>query len=347
MGYNTRRSVVKPKKKLAERVLLYHLSPDRTLKFTTDASDRAIGGVLQDNRKNGTSIPLAFFSRELSVAESNYSVFEREVLAVFAATQKVRRYLEGRHCVVFTAHKPIIASFRKRADHSPRQSRQFSFLSEFIDDIIHISGDSNVVADCLSRHEVEEVSTDQPKFISAVTCDPFDLQSIAKAQTSEFKEEINNFYSHGTKSVQTPPKTRILCDNNIIPRPVVPKDMRKRLFLNFHNMSHPNWKATNKLINAHFTWPNLAKDIKEWCKECLECQKNKVLRHTITPISPTEGFPSRIQHLHTDLVGPLFGVSDCPHRYILPLIDRSTIWVEALPISPITATVDDETFMSF
>ena len=231
---------------------------------------------MHDNRKDGTSVPLAFFSRKLSVAERNYSVFYKELMAVFGATQKFRRYIKGRHCVVFTDHKPIIASFRKTADYSPRQSRQFSFLLEFIDDIIHNFGDSNIVSDCLSRPEVEEVSTDQPKFISAVTCDNFDLQSIAKAQTSEFKKEMNNVYSHGTKSVQYPPNTTILCDNNFIPRPIVPKDMRKRLFLNFHNMSHPKWKATNKRINARFTWPNLSKDIKEWCKECLECQNSNV-----------------------------------------------------------------------
>ena len=88
--------------------------------------------------------------------------------------------------MVFTDHKATIASFRKTADHSPRQSRQVWYLSEFIDDIIHDSGESNVVADCLSHPEVEEVSTDQRKFISSVMCDPFDLQSFAKAQRSEF-----------------------------------------------------------------------------------------------------------------------------------------------------------------
>ena len=122
-----------------------------------------------------------------------------------------------------------------------------------------------------------------------------------------------------TKAVQIPPNTTTLCENNVIPRSIVPKDMRKRLFLNFHNMSHPNWKATNKLIIARFIW-SLSKDIKEWCKECFECQKSKVTRHTNTPISPTEGFPSRFQHLHMDIVGPLPAVSDCPHRYISSFI---------------------------
>ena len=52
---------------------------------------------------------------------------------------------------VFTDHKPIILSFRKTLDHSPRQYCHFSILSAYIDDIQHINGSSNLVADSLFR----------------------------------------------------------------------------------------------------------------------------------------------------------------------------------------------------
>ena len=236
------------KNKLSICTMLHYLSPDGTLTLTSDASDKAICGVLHDNRTDGTNVPLAFFSRNLSVAERNYSVFDKELLAIFAATQKFRRFIEGRYGVVFTDHKPIVASFRKTTDHSPRQSRQFSFLSEFIDDIVHIAGDSYVVADCLLRPEEEESCVQQPKLVSAVTFDPFDLQAIAEAQTQEIKEEMCQVYSQGTKILTIPPDIKVLCDNILILRPIIPPELRRKLVLNFHNMSHPNWEATNKLI---------------------------------------------------------------------------------------------------
>ena len=60
----------------------------------------------------------------------------------------------------------------------------------------------------------------------------------------------------------------------------------------------------------------------------------------------TEGYPFRFQHLHMDIVGILPAVLNCPSRYILSFIDRSSDWIESTPISFITAQVVAETFVS-
>jgi hypothetical protein len=53
---------------------------------------------------------------------------------------------------VFTDHKPLTYALRRQAEHwTARQQRQLSFIAEFTSDLQHVAGESNVVADVLSR----------------------------------------------------------------------------------------------------------------------------------------------------------------------------------------------------
>ena len=81
-----------------------------------------------------------------------------------------------------------------------------------------------VVADCLSRPEEEDSCIQPLKIVSAVTCDPFDLQTIAEVQSQGFKEEMCKVYTQGTEIVTIPPDIELLCDNAFIPRPIVPPE---------------------------------------------------------------------------------------------------------------------------
>ena len=97
---------IESKQILANATLLVH--PDHTapLNITCDASDFAVGGVLQQYFINVWQ-PLSFFSKKLAPAETRYSVFDRELLAVYATIRHFRYNLEGRYCFVNTDHKPL------------------------------------------------------------------------------------------------------------------------------------------------------------------------------------------------------------------------------------------------
>ena len=58
-----------------------HPNPSAPLNVTCDASDFAIGGVLQQCVDNIWQ-PLSFFSKKLSPAKTRYSAFDLELLAV-------------------------------------------------------------------------------------------------------------------------------------------------------------------------------------------------------------------------------------------------------------------------
>ena len=94
--------------------------------------------------------PLSFFSKKLSPAETRYSAFDRELLAVYATIRHFRHNLEGRNFFVNTDHKPltyVMISVTVRL--SLRQTRHLAFIAEFTKDIIYVKGETNFVADAL------------------------------------------------------------------------------------------------------------------------------------------------------------------------------------------------------
>ena len=56
-----------------------------------------------------------------------------------------------------------------------------------------------------------------------------------------------------------------------------------------------------------------------------------------TPVEPIPVPTQRFSHIHVDQVGPLQASSD-GHTHIMTIIDHSTRWVEAVPLSSTTAT---------
>jgi len=84
--------------------------------------------------------------------QCNYSAYDRELLAIYAAVKHFRFMLEGRKFSVITNHKSLTFAFAQKLDRaSPRQCRQLTFISEFTTDIRHIPGEDNPVTDALSR----------------------------------------------------------------------------------------------------------------------------------------------------------------------------------------------------
>ena len=74
--------------------------------IVTDASLHSAGATLQQV-SDGIVKPLAFFSKNFSPAQQNYSTFDRELLAIVLAIKHFRYFVEGRQFEVLTDHKPL------------------------------------------------------------------------------------------------------------------------------------------------------------------------------------------------------------------------------------------------
>ena len=112
----------------------------------------------------------------LSPAETNYSTFDREVLAMYLAIKHFRHFIEGREFHVWTDHKPLTFSIATNSNcYSPRQARQLDFISQFTTNIRHVKGSNNPVGDTLSRVDINALQ--QPNGI--------DFTAMAVAQQTD------------------------------------------------------------------------------------------------------------------------------------------------------------------
>lgn len=239
-----------------------------------DASSDGVGAILLQSEHL-----IAYFSKGFSFFNRFKSAYDRELLALVLAVQKWKHYLMGCHFTVCTDHHSLQHLLQQRVA-TKEQQRLLIKLLPFDFTIVHKPGKQNFGADALSRRpqHADFLALSLPHSMNfanwsdALDCDPFTKGIIQDLQLQPTSHP--DFH---------------LVDQKLYfkERLVVPDDtaLRQKLLFESHDTSmagHGGYLKTLKCLSAHFFWPRMKSDVKQYVLNCLICQQAKY--QTLAPV---------------------------------------------------------------
>ena len=120
------------------------------LRMQTDASATAISAVLMQ-RINGEKV-IGYASKRLTLAQTRWSVIERERYAIIFGLEKLEQYIYRKEVKVESDHRPL-SYLRTLADKSSWVARWALLVLKHNVKTSYLSGKNNILADRLSRLE--------------------------------------------------------------------------------------------------------------------------------------------------------------------------------------------------
>eukprot|EP00253_Pinus_taeda_P030101 PITA_30101 len=306
----------------------------------TDASDTAVGASL-GQKEEACTYAIYFISKNLTPAELNYTVTEKETLAIIYAVNKFRHYITGYEVFVHTDHSAIKHLMNKPIT-SGRVTRWLLLLQEFNITVLDRPGKENQVADFLSRLQ------NQGEVVPIEDSFP-DEHLFAISIINPWYADLANYLSTG----RTPPhftskeKKRLVkqsaryswlngdlfyTGHDMIIRRSVRNDEVLDILKSYHDEpcgGHFAAKRTSfKVLTLGYYWPSIFKDAKKYVKSCDICQRmGRPTASDEMPLQPQVHLEP-FDKWALDFIGPI-NPSSNGKKYILVCTDYVTKWAEA------------------
>ena len=315
------------------------------LVLQTDASSTGLGAVLEQD-----SHVVAYASRALTQPEQNYSVIQKECLAVIYAVKQFRHYLLGRKFKLVTDHAPL--QWLSAQKMQGLLCRWALALQEYDFDIVHRKGSVNTNADALSRRSYStqvaatQATSDVVKaeIREAQIDDPVTNHILHALSTSTQRPTRKQWYHPPLRHYRRIWSQLTILDgvacrqykpgplSESVSVPVLPPSLRCRALHCAHNVpsaGHQGMSKTLERLQQEAYWVGMAGDVERHCRTCITCQQSKLPAPTRAPMTSIPiGRPWQMVAVDV-LEVPL---SYHHNRYLLVVQDYFTKWPEAIPL---------------
>jgi hypothetical protein len=124
----------KLKKCLIEAPVLCHYQPERLTRVEIDAADGVVAVVLSQLYRDEQWHPVAFYSATMVLAERNYDIYDKEMLAIIKVLKEWRPELIGlqrKNRFEILSDHHVLEYFMTTKALNARQARWCEFLNKF------------------------------------------------------------------------------------------------------------------------------------------------------------------------------------------------------------------------
>ena len=343
-GVDQQQSFSALKDALAAAATLSQPNYDLPMELHPDACGYGIGCALVQ-KVDGLERPLAFASRLLSKSECNYSITEKECLALVWATKKFRSFIWGNKVQVYTDHQALCWLMTKR-DLAGRLARWSLTLQEFDIAIFYKSGKAHLDADCLSRYPVEcpTEEEEEDRCLMVAAAFSFNLKDTNNGYNDELAvaQDDDPSWKTAKETIRRGKKAgafRLLGNrlyrqsvvgNKLLQRLCLPAKYRIEVLRRYHDeltSAHLGLNRCLHQIKKRFYWPRMARFVQNYIRACQSCQARKGVADKPAGLLQCIRVARPFQRVGMDLLGP-FPLSKKGNRQIVVAIDYLTKWAE-------------------
>ena len=372
------------KKLLTSPPLLIHPDIGGHFHILTDASDAACGAAVC-HRMNDIYRPVAFWGCTLKDAELNYTVTEKEALAVIKSIKNYKDMLQGAKITIVTDHKPLIPLLQSAYKAPSSRLRRWALaLSDFDFEITYEPGATHFLPDYLSRVHHDHVPGEE--FEPAVGCELFEAEiqdgelTVAMIINAQLQDaecvQLMEYVQDGDLPPDPTDARRVmdqadfvgiqepgvLCRFNlkrfsknrdqyarIKPRMIIPGKLIPKVLRLLHNDilagGHVGVSSLTTKISDKFYWRNMNADIVDYVKACETCSLRRRAPHFKALAKSWERPTRPFEVVQCDFIGPLKRAKD-GSKYIMTFIDILTGWPEAFATKDSTAQTAANCFLT-